>query len=790
MSETTTKRHHVTREEEADRDLNGTQFSKGSAVAVTLTFLAFVFGIPIAQHVVEIRENMAKRKETPAGQPEPSLAPKIYDVVKLLPTKEQLAQAKGFWGYWDLIPSTESITAFEEEVKQSSILTQALLSPAQQILTGTFGVGNEKAYCGQPGWLFYRPDVEYLTSDGFLDPHVLRSRSHQSTEIQPNPVKAILDFKRQLDQRHIKLIVVPMPTKPMIEPEMLVGPREKGVRLQNPSYGQFLARMKENGVNLYDPTDLLLQRKTETGHHQYLETDTHWTPDAMAAVSQDLSDFVRRQTPLPATAASAFDAKKVSVSNLGDIAEMLKLPKGQTMYRPQTVETEQIDGATDRAGDVLLLGDSFSNIFSKEEMNWGKSSGFAEHLARALGRRVDPIVINAGGSFSSRRELARQMYQSDRLAGKKVVIYEFSMRDLSQGDWKMIALPTPPKTAPNTDPNPPVTPPKTVAQLELKGVEPAAFDPAKGEQSTVKLFAPAGKWTVAVLDADGKTVRKLAAQTQAADGDAEAKWDGKQDDGKPATPGAYKISVSGVRPDGGKLAPVTASVLVEGDAPVGKIEAIGATPERIDSVAKQKTSIDFSVSEKATYEAELLDPNGKRVKKLDKQTAGPGVLHFRWDGVGADGKPAADGTYTVRVSTADAKSKPAPATATVQVKSVVKPVTPDKTPPVAQELIVTGRIASRGAQPQAGAYKDAVLALQLTDLQVTGGKIGNANILVYVWGMRDNKLVDGAYQVGQTITFKLVPWDKVESKYGSFNRIDLSSDDYYTWPTYWGEVKR
>ena len=44
---------------------------------------------------------------------------------------------------------------------------------------------------------------------------------------------------------------------------------------------------------------------------------------------------------------------------------------------------------------MLLLGDSFSNIFSFEAMGWGESAGFAEHLSAALRRPIDCILRNS-----------------------------------------------------------------------------------------------------------------------------------------------------------------------------------------------------------------------------------------------------------------------------------------------------------------------------------------------------------------------------------------------------------
>lgn len=791
MSDNQTKRHHVTREEEADRDLNGTSFSPGSAKLMAAALLAFVFGVPIVQHYVEIKKGLdARAKWDPkSGQPKPAVAPKVYEVFDLLPSGKQLASAKGFWGYWDLIPSMERISAFEEDLKKNSVLTQALLSPAQEVLTGKLGVGNEKAYLGMPGWLFYRPDVDYLTADGFLNPYVLRSRRHASAEVQPDPVKAIVDFKEQLAARGITLIVMPMPTKPMIHPEMLVGPKELGIKLQNPSYEAFKSALASNKVELYDPTDLLLSR-AQRGEKQYLETDTHWTPEAMAAVAKDLSDRIQKEGLLPAGTTN-YGTKEIPISALGDIAEMLKLPADQKIYNKQTVNTEQVlnpDGTPwqfDRAGDVLVLGDSFFNIFSSNTLNWGVSSGFAEHLSQDLQRPIDRIAINSGGSFATRRALAADMYQNDRLAGKKVVIYEFSMRDLSQGDWQMIKMPTPPKTAPNTTPSTPTNPPASnKTDLKVESIQPAAFDPTKGETATLKLFTPTGTYSATITDAKGKAIYSFSKDTAEKDGGARLIWDGKGSDGKFAAPGTYRITVTGNRPDKSPFTSGSATVLVTGGAAAGKVQAIGATPDHLDTAKGQSTVADFSVPAKGSFQADVTDATKKSVQKLATVTGGPGVIHVKWDGKIA-GKPAAVGTYAIRLSDG---TKSEPAQVRIVVKSAASTGTKPPTPTASQDIVITGRIASRGPAPQPGAYKDCVLGLHLSDIKVVSGKLANHDIYVYVWGMRDNKPIDGAYGVGQTITVHLTPWSKAEGQYGSYQRLEDDSVDF-SWPTFWGDIK-
>lgn len=726
-----TRRQHITREEEADRCLNHTVFSHGSQYFSAFIFLLVVFGVPLAQHFVEIRQNLAKQAEwkPSSGQPKPGLAPQIYDVFGLLPTGEQIKEARGFWGYWGLIPSVEKISAFETSLKENSVLTTSLLSPTQLAMT-ELGAGNEKAYIGRDGWLFYRPDVEYLTTPGFMEPSRLRERSRGATAIQPNPVTAILDFKGQLASRGIQLVVMPMSTKPMIQPEMLVGPSAAGADLQNSSFDEFQKSLESKGVFVFDPTPTLRGAAGTSEAKQYLASDTHWTPDAMHQVALKLGEFVRNKCGFPLTP-EPFELKAEEVSNLGDIAEMLKLPADQTIYPKQKVTIQKVfakDGSpwqADHAGEVLLMGDSFANIFSLGGMGWGESAGLAEHLSYALARPIDKIVINAGGAFASRQELARQLAHGvDRLANKKVVVYEFSMRDLAQGDWKMIKLPQPAAVSMSpsgTNPNKPIQPnPPIATTLTTKfsaiTVKPQTIDLSKHEKVEFSSPVPPGNAVMEVIAPDGSVLRKLTGMGTLVNTKIKGSWDGTNIYGKPVPPGLYTFRLEGSRPDKSIIDPITMPVAVTD----GKAKAPIVVPP---------------------------------VKPNATQTG------------------------------------PKPANPTIP-----KPGNPNTTaPPRATDegLVVTGRIASRPATPKPGSvpYKDCVIALQLTDLKVNGGTVKGPNIVVYVWGMKDNKLVDGAYGVGQTLTFKLTPWAKVDSKYGGYNRQELENDDALSWEAYWGEIK-
>jgi len=128
------------------------------------------------------------------------------------------------------------------------------------------------------------------------------------------------------------------------------------------------------------------------------------------------------------------------VTNYGDIAAMLKLPDISTVFEPQTVAPPRKADAFSRDSEYLLLGDSFTNIYSASAMGWGEHAGLGERLA-AIAGPIDMIARNDCGSYATRAMLASELRRGrDRLAGKKYVIWEFAERELAFGDWKLIDL--------------------------------------------------------------------------------------------------------------------------------------------------------------------------------------------------------------------------------------------------------------------------------------------------------------------------------------------------------------
>jgi hypothetical protein len=431
-----------TREEIAKIEIGQTTVSPGVARALTAFFIAAIVLVPLVEIVVP------RFSSDPVQTVWSKLAAVPGDMSAAVATERTRGGSLWKRALAANRAALAGLTGFENALEDESVLGRTLRPPAQQILSGWLGAGNERVYVGREDregrrWLFYRPDLEYLTGRGFLDDEVLRRRVAAASEWtavpQPDPRPAIRAFHRALASRGIALILVPTPVKPAVHPEQLVGSYPNGgAILHNTSYARFVEWLRAENILLFDPGDALIDARRSGA--QYLATDTHWRPEAMEMVAERLAAFVAQHAPLPAAGSPGYRIEEREIVNAGDTVAMLDLPPSQRRFPPDRALISRVvnaDGTgwrSDRAADVLVLGDSFSNIYSLGSMGWGDSAGLVEHLSYALSRPLDRLVQNDDAAFATREMLRRA---PERLDGKRVVIWQFAARELAFGDWRV-----------------------------------------------------------------------------------------------------------------------------------------------------------------------------------------------------------------------------------------------------------------------------------------------------------------------------------------------------------------
>ena len=363
-----------------------------------------------------------------------SLVPRADSLVKNIASRYghfsplrlvQMYRKHGFW-------TSRYLRAYEHRLENETAIVLALRPKYQVLLWNVFRDPGEKGVLGNSDWLFYREDVNYLVRPSPFD--------HRSDSLD-KPITAILDFKRQLDQRGIQLLVVLMPGKPSVYPEKLNGNAAPRTGLDFSHSMAVLDSLTAHGVDHVNLFETFAQAKKQDsqGNYLYLDKDTHWTPRGAELAAQVIAKRVSEYDFAAALPVKEYVDSAVKVARTGDIATM----SGLDVFKTQNVTAHKVREASGapfkddfRASQILILGDSYSRIY---ETDSPMDAGWIAHFAKDMHTPVASIVSDGGASTLVREKLARK---SRVLKNKKLVIWEFVERDLRFGDsgWKKIEM--------------------------------------------------------------------------------------------------------------------------------------------------------------------------------------------------------------------------------------------------------------------------------------------------------------------------------------------------------------
>ncbi len=445
--------------------------SKLPQVTLVLGFLAVIFGVPTYQIVVELGQQQAVQ---------------ATDLFRHAPTVKNL---RGF-----------------EQALEDNWWGQDSIRPWMQrgMFLGLRDTGS-KALEGRDGWMFYRPGIQYLTEENRAEiegTDSIWASSPTGQTRRGSVVRAIVQYRDQLRDRGVELLVVPVPSKAAVYPDRLTHRfADYPDEFRSPTE-DLLEELGQQGVptvNLFDAFRRARQNDSALGPSKayYLAHDTHWTPEgakvAAQAVAQSLCE-VGWTSEYP----FSYTTREARVARRGDILDMMSVAGLSERYRAEEVRCEQIldplvgpmvplpsarDGRfkndhlidTSMESSVLLLGDSFCRIYqSAEPASLGAiievesdealtdtdngtgdnseitekrkkpllpgSAGFPSLLAYELKSPVDYLVSDGGAATDVRQRLS---VDPEMLENKRIVIWEFAERDVRYGQagWSDVPLP-------------------------------------------------------------------------------------------------------------------------------------------------------------------------------------------------------------------------------------------------------------------------------------------------------------------------------------------------------------
>jgi hypothetical protein len=300
---------------------------------------------------------------------------------------------------------------------------------------------------GRDGFLFLASELRHLSVGPFWGEHAA-AVSRAANPAFADPLPAILDFHQQLQALGIEMLLVPVPPKAVIYPDMLPGDPPISDALPMPRLDvhlqQFYALLREQGVQVLDLTPTFLAERAVQNVQQplYCRTDTHWSPRAMALAAEAISGHVHRRLPPGSLERATLQVREQTISIRGDLLHALPAadhPPAETL----TLRVLERAAVPDPTSPVLLLGDSHNLVFHAGGDMHAAGAGLIDLLAADWLEHIpDLIAVRGSGATPARINLIRRARaDAEYLANKRLVIWLFTAREFTEADaWRPLPV--------------------------------------------------------------------------------------------------------------------------------------------------------------------------------------------------------------------------------------------------------------------------------------------------------------------------------------------------------------
>ena len=302
------------------------------------------------------------------------------------------------------------------------------------------------AVTGKEGWLFLAAELRHLGVGRFWGEDASKA-SRAAKAAYADPIPAIVDFKRQLEAAGIELLVVPVPAKAAIYPDKLsealtVAPGSAPPRLDVADEA-FYEVLRAAGVAVVDLAPPFLADRFSMEGPLFCKQDSHWSGNGCVVAAREIAGRIKDRPWLKDRKPLKLSTQWRAVEVAGDLVSP---GGGASEKRPaRFVGAEEQNPepvADDRAGPIVLLGDSSNLVYHVGGDLHAVGAGLPDQLALELGLAIDVVAVRGSGATAARINFVRRIHADPNyLKGKRLVIWCFAAREFTEGDgWCPLPL--------------------------------------------------------------------------------------------------------------------------------------------------------------------------------------------------------------------------------------------------------------------------------------------------------------------------------------------------------------
>lgn len=270
---------------------------------------------------------------------------------------------------------------------------------------------------------------------------LFNSERHISDIAESNPFRSIVSTDRQLKERGIDLIVVPVPTREEIYADRIVTNIDSSAPV-SPYRVAFIQALLEQDIEAIDLGPAMAAARDRAASALFQYADPHWSSEGIVLAARELATRLERYSNVNAYSddSRSYRALETLIPKRGAIVKEMSDGSRERFSEPpwHVLQIFDEDGEPyqdDNDSAILVMGDSYTLTLREHHGHLNA------HLAKELGLPL-ALLSQGGGGPTATSALARK--GSRFIDGKRVILLLFSARylvDPIAERWRSVKLP-------------------------------------------------------------------------------------------------------------------------------------------------------------------------------------------------------------------------------------------------------------------------------------------------------------------------------------------------------------